>query len=157
MAGGRGGEEPARSGSKRRLEYSPGHNSPPGGRERGNPTGPGNPARGPQKSGFVQDVSSDDEPQVLSALGRAELGLNMRLTEYAGVTFSDDGQTVFLGVRPWEPAVGSAEEESSRSESDTPSGGDPDEADGSNDVESVGPADVQVWHPTQRFRSATIA
>ena len=61
MAGGRGGEEPAGSGSKRRLEYSPGHNSPPGGRERGNPTGPGNPARGPQKSGFVQDVSSDDE------------------------------------------------------------------------------------------------
>lgn len=92
------------------------------------------------------DVSSDDEPQVLSALDRAELGKDMRVTDYAGLTFSDDGQTVFLGVRPWEPALGSAEEESSRSESGIPSASDPDEVDVATDVESVGPADVQVWH-----------
>jgi dipeptidyl aminopeptidase/acylaminoacyl peptidase len=81
-------------------------------------------------------------PAVLSALDHPSLGRDVRVTPYAGVSFSRDGSTLFVGVRPWEPGpVAEAERGSDeRGASLTEGGENPEDSD---DAE---PADVQVWH-----------
>ena len=83
------------------------------------------------------DVTSSVVPQVLDALSVIELGLDYRLTDYAGVSFSEDGQTVFVGVRPWVSRQG---DEMEGDEREVVDGGELEER------EAVEPADVQVWH-----------
>lgn len=75
--------------------------------------------------------------RVLAAVG-GDLAADTRVTPYAGLTFSEDGRSIFFGVRPWERAERSVDDEDD-GRADHPSGS----ADGDDDVE---PADVQVWH-----------
>ncbi len=75
------------------------------------------------------DPGSAEPPRVLDARQVPELGSTMRLTPHAGIAYSEDGRTLFVGARPWESIANSDEE-----------GEDADGSDG------VGPADVQVWH-----------
>ncbi len=71
--------------------------------------------------------------QVLSATERAELGTELRVTPYAGIDFSANGDVVFVGVRPWDVKPDDASDDDEGPEE----GG---------DGEDVEPADVQVWH-----------
>lgn len=88
------------------------------------------------------DGGSTDGPRVLDARRVPEFGSSMRVTEYAGIAFSDDGRTLFVGVRPWEP-TGEEDGEEADDEADVTAPEGDEDADGSDDV---GPADVQVWH-----------
>lgn len=82
-------------------------------------------------------------PRVLAALGRSDLDEETRVTDYAGIRFSGDGGTVFVGLRPWEAdgVDSGGEDAGDAEEADADDGGDP--AEGKDDVP---PADVQVWH-----------
>jgi dipeptidyl aminopeptidase/acylaminoacyl peptidase len=91
------------------------------------------------------DPADGAPPRVLEAAARPELGLDLRVTPFAGVDFSSNGGTVFFGVRPWEASDASS------------AGGGDGEAAGSGEApesddaavasgDDVDPADVQVWH-----------
>lgn len=74
--------------------------------------------------------------RILAATGRADLPDSLRVPETSGVEWSDDGRTVFVGLRPWPGAEvddAPAEEEE----------GDASPADDDDEVE---PSPVQVWH-----------
>lgn len=103
---------------------------------------------------LVWDDPTGGAPAVLSALGRGDLDADTRVTEYAGIRFSDDGRTLFVGLRPWEE--GDAEEDRPGEGDDgqdgaAGGGGDGEGAAGQQDGaaaddDDVPPADVQVWH-----------
>ena len=88
------------------------------------------------------EAGSPDQPRVLDSRQVSVLGSNMRVTEYAGIAFSDDGRTLFVGVRPWEAAQDDSEDDTNAGVDEQDAESD-EAADGSDDV---GPADVQVWH-----------
>jgi dipeptidyl aminopeptidase/acylaminoacyl peptidase len=99
-----------------------------------------------------RDVGTGTNPQVLAARPHDVLADTLRVTASGGIAFSDDGRTVFVGLRPWtrsEPEAGEgedtgtgrAEEEGRRADEAKPAD---DEAE--DEDEAVGPADVQVWH-----------
>ncbi len=71
---------------------------------------------------------------------------DVRVTPYRGLTFSDDGRSVFLGVRPWEPSAVDGDEASEENEGGEASAEDGDREASSDDEDRVEPADVQVWH-----------
>lgn len=75
------------------------------------------------------------DPMVLVASAHGDVAEDMRITDFAGLRFDEDGSTVFVGMRPWE--------ESPSAQSDEVDG-EEDEDDGGEG--EVGPADVQVWH-----------
>lgn len=127
------------------------------------------------------DVESSAGPRVLPALGGAVRD-DTRVTPYAGVTFSEDGQSVFVGVRPWEPSgdddgagAGGAEEGGTGegrtgegpgvAREDAPGGEElPEGATGDAEDDEVEPADVQIWHwdddliiRAQEYRSGVIS
>lgn len=83
-----------------------------------------------------EDPTSFGAPRVLSAIGRSDLPSAHRITPYAGIRFSEDGEIVFIGVRPWEPAV----------VAESPAADGTDSGDGGPEANDVDPADVQVWH-----------
>lgn len=74
----------------------------------------------------------------LDPVTRDALGVDLRITDFVGLTFSEDGRTLFFGVRPWEeePEDEAEEEEDEVGDDDDPDAG----------AEDVEPADVQVWH-----------
>ena len=76
------------------------------------------------------DVGTARGPRVLSGSGRPELGDTLRITEHAGISFDSEGRTVFVGLRPWEPATPASDS------ADAPAKDDKDEPG----------SDVQVWH-----------
>jgi len=89
---------------------------------------------------------------ILSGEGREAGGGRVRITEYDGIDFSDDGRTLFVGVRPWDADPHSDEGDHDGDDDDGAPEGD-EGADNSpagdteNEAEDeVGPADVQVWH-----------
>lgn len=95
------------------------------------------------------DVSTRTAPRVLAGTGRADLADTLRVTEHAGIDFSRDGRTVFVGLRPWEREEAPAAEADRAEDGEGSEGGDSDgegatAGDPMPDV--VGPADVQVWH-----------
>jgi len=101
-------------------------------------------------------------PQLLEAVGRADLPDAFRVTEYAGIDFGDGGRSVFVGVRPWEPASGAASGDGT-TEQDDPGREEAGKADGEKKDDGPGPADVQVWHwnddlilRAQEYRAAQI-
>lgn len=98
-----------------------------------------------------EDVSHDvlvwadprsEDPSVLSALGRSDLDPGARVTDFAGVRFSEDGGTVFVGLRPWEAVADdpAGDEEAGEADGGSNEGGE-EAAD-----DAVDEADVQVWH-----------
>lgn len=94
------------------------------------------------------DATTSDEPRVLVAVDTPVLGLERRLTEHAGISFSEDGRTLFVGVRPWEmaaPETASTDdaEDAERGDASSASSARDDADDAADDVEA---ADVQVWH-----------
>lgn len=90
------------------------------------------------------DVTRGEAPDLLVAAERAELGREVRVTPYAGIDFSDDGEAVFVGVRPWDVADGGADEDAP--EDDDAGGSDGEDAVEEGADDDVEPADVQVWH-----------
>ncbi len=109
------------------------------------------------------DVNDPAALATLDGSGGSELGDTLRITEYAGITFSDDGGTVFVGVRPWEEVP--ADDESGPSEESVPS---PEEEtaaeDSPDDPDPAESADVQIWHwnddliiRAQEWRASQIA
>lgn len=87
-------------------------------------------------------------PMTLHAVG-GWVPSDVRVTPYRGITFSEDGQSLFFGVRPWEGKVVEGEPTRDDASADaTGTNGDGAEADqdGEDDGDSVEPADVQVWH-----------
>ncbi len=48
------------------------------------------------------DARSSAALQLLQGRGRADLPESLRVTEFAGIVFSGDGGSVFVGLRPWE-------------------------------------------------------
>lgn len=88
------------------------------------------------------DVGNRSAPIVLEALGRNDLSDAHRVTDYAGIEFSDTGDILFVGLRPWEVAENDEDEDDSGGEDGEGSEGD----DAEDDEDEVGPANVQVWH-----------
>ncbi|MEZ4416427.1 MAG: YqiA/YcfP family alpha/beta fold hydrolase [Gemmatimonadota bacterium] len=96
-------------------------------------------------------------PQVLAA-DHPGLGDTLRVVESAGISFSDDGAIVFVGLRPWEPdpkGKSATEPDDSASTASESTAADPD---------APKEADVQVWHwdddqilRAQEYNAARIA
>jgi dienelactone hydrolase len=101
---------------------------------------------------LVWDDPTAGPPRILAAMGRADLGEDIRVTPYAGVRFSDDGRTLFVGVRTWEHAEVEATDQtgSTDREGDGLAGAEGDlggvDAGTLNPDDGIDPADVQVWH-----------
>ncbi len=99
------------------------------------------------------DARSGGDPAVLEGAVGAGDARAHRITEHAGITFGDEGRTVFVGVRPWERRTeGDGAEDADAGEEEA-------EADDGPD-----PADVQVWHwdddeiiRAQEYRADAIA
>lgn len=93
------------------------------------------------------DVRGGTLPVVLDASERAELGVDVRVTPYDGITFGADGRTVFVGVRPWDTVAdeGTGDAEGEPSAEGGPEGRSQEGADEEPDGDA-GPADVQIWH-----------
>ena len=87
------------------------------------------------------DVRDGSAPRLLAALGRDDLHDTYRVTEYGGIEFSSGGETVFVGLRPWEVSKDDEEVE----EEDEAEVEEEDEAEVEQE-EEVEPADVQIWH-----------
>ncbi|MDX1495453.1 MAG: hypothetical protein R3253_15400, partial [Longimicrobiales bacterium] len=119
-----------------------------------------------------EDAGATGAPRVLSARG-GPVDADTRITPFAGITFSSDGRSVFVGVRPWE-AAGDEEtgqeptEEAGTEEEGSGGGGGPGDrgqrAGGDEEVDDAEPADVQVWHwdddqilRAQEYRAAQIS
>lgn len=100
-------------------------------------------------------------PRVLPGVGRAELGDTLRIADSGGIAWSDDGGTVFLGVRPWKAKAADADAgadggasaaptDAPDAERDAPGdGGEPEEGRPVSDpsaADEVEEANVQVWH-----------
>jgi dienelactone hydrolase len=128
-----------------------------------------------EHDGEAQDVlvwsdarTAPADLRVLASAERPELGDTLGVNEHAGIRFSPDGGTVFVGVRTWPPADSSDSasadaDDSTEGPADDPND-DPDEQpdeapdeeddereddegqDDEADDDEVGPADVQVWH-----------
>lgn len=81
-------------------------------------------------------------PTVLAALEHPALGRDVRITPFSGISFSQDGSTLFVGVRPWEPRP----EAGDGDDTDELEAGEEDDAGNSEASDDVEPADVQVWH-----------
>ncbi len=109
------------------------------------------------------DTSEGPTLQLLSSAGRSELGDSLRITDFRGIRFHDDGRIIEFGVRPWtmdpEAAVadgdedesdGSPDGESDSQRDEDDSDGDPDGDSENGDSEEADTddeeADVQVWH-----------
>jgi dipeptidyl aminopeptidase/acylaminoacyl peptidase len=94
-----------------------------------------------------EDVRRDDAPQILEGADRAELGDTLRIAVSGGIDFADDGETIYLGVQPWEAdpeagdEAGDAEGEDGESDEPADEGDDPEDS-----PDEVDEADVQVWH-----------
>lgn len=86
------------------------------------------------------------EPEVLAAVGRSDLDDDLRVTDFAGVRFSDDGSTIFVGLRPWEEDPDGGEASGGDGEGDTGAANADNGADAGDGADDVPPADVQVWH-----------
>lgn len=93
------------------------------------------------------DVTRNRGPRVLSGMGRDELADTLRITEHAGIVFDEEGRTVFVGVRPWEPDPEAKDADTGEGEA-AETAEDTGEAEASEDApdDDVAPADVQVWH-----------
>lgn len=98
------------------------------------------------------DPATSRTPRVLSGEDREGVDGPLRITEYAGIDFSGDGRTLFVGVRPWE-ASAEGEEDAEDDDAVDQEGagaaegeGGSDGADDGADDDEPGPADVQVWH-----------
>jgi dipeptidyl aminopeptidase/acylaminoacyl peptidase len=94
---------------------------------------------------LVWDDVGSGPARVLDAVTHDGLPAHTRVTPYAGIRFSEDGRTVFVGVRPWERVEDDATDGVTGEGEDEPAGGDTDEGE-DEAAEEVGPADVQVWH-----------
>lgn len=87
-------------------------------------------------------------PRVLAARGRPDLSADTRITPFAGIRFSEDGRTLFVGTRPWEARDDEGDDGvdgAGASDAETEDAG-ADPADGAAADEEPEPADVQVWH-----------
>jgi hypothetical protein len=98
------------------------------------------------------DVSARAAPRVLAGVGRSDLADTLRITEHAGIGFSADGRTLFVGLRPWERAEEPVEADSAGNGDGASEGRVADDDAGAEDSagdpksDEVDPADVQVWH-----------
>lgn len=79
--------------------------------------------------------------RILEARGRADLPDSLRLPEASGVSWSDDGRTVFVGLRAW-PGDPGATGDDDEEVGDT----DADDADDDEEDDEVDPSPVQIWH-----------
>lgn len=94
---------------------------------------------------LVWDDARTSSVRVLPAVG-GSVPEDVRVTPYAGLMFSDDGRSVFFGVRPWELGEDEDDEGAAEEDEDEPEEPDPGDADGEPADDDVEPADVQVWH-----------
>ena len=83
--------------------------------------------------------------RVLAAVGRADLADSLRIPDTAAIDWSDDGGTLFVGLRPWEVDPEAVADDDTVGEPDSTEGDDEasDEADTDDEVD---PSPVQVWH-----------
>ncbi len=88
--------------------------------------------------------SRSPEPTVLAHLERTDLSDEFRILDSAGIQFSADGRTLFIGIRDWESTsdtTGTPESNDAADTLDAPA------EDSIEDPENdLAPADVQVWH-----------
>ena len=114
------------------------------------------------------DAGTDADPRILAARPHAVLADTMRVAESGGIAFSEDGATVFVGLRAWtrseeDAETAGAEEDADGTGAEADVGADraaregtredvseregaPAEGTDSKDADDVGPSDVQVWH-----------
>jgi dipeptidyl aminopeptidase/acylaminoacyl peptidase len=87
-----------------------------------------------------------DQPRrfTLSAEANDAFPASMRIVEFREPTWSDDGETLFLGIQERRPAPPTCEEEESE---DTQQGGEDGEECEGEDEESAG---VEIWHTLDR-------
>jgi dipeptidyl aminopeptidase/acylaminoacyl peptidase len=107
----------------------------------------------------VWDDVNRPSARVLSVTDRTDIPADTRLTDYAGIQFSEDGQTVFVGMRPWDRLP---EDDASDEEEGPADDASDDEV--SEEADEVDPADVQVWHwdddlilRAQEYRSSQLS
>jgi dipeptidyl aminopeptidase/acylaminoacyl peptidase len=116
-------------------------------------------------------------PEVLLGTAHPDLPDDVRITDFDGIRFSEDGHIVFVGVRAWEPASdesgdsedGDGDMDGDENEGDDDGGDGEGEANAggdreTDDAEDVAPADVQIWHSgddrivrAQEYRATQLA
>ncbi len=82
-------------------------------------------------------------PRVLSTRGRSDLSDTLRILDSNTPTWSADGGTVFVGLRPWSTSAADASDTLPTTDA-PPDTVDADAADAADD--DPGPSPVQVWH-----------
>ena len=89
--------------------------------------------------GLCWDDVRSGTVRLFEATTREDMPADTRVTPFAGIRFSEDGRTVFVGVRPWE-----------RVEDDEDEGEDEEDEEGADSDDDVDPADVQIWQLGRR-------
>ena len=99
---------------------------------------------------LVWDDVRSGTVRLFEAMTREDMPADTRVTPFAGIRFSEDGRTVFVGVRSRERVEDDEDEDDDTAdeddEDDEDEGEDEEDEEGADSDDDVDPADVQIWH-----------